>query len=91
MLSLVNVNGSPSRMLSPCDLERARAGRPSKRRVARLERALVERVGGVDGEVAEVHRVPQDDAVGDARVDVPLVVVGQAQADHLHVARGRTA
>src|SRR5215831_16971838 len=53
--------------------------------VAALEDSVLEGPGGLDSQVAEVHRVPEDDAVGDPLVDIPLVVVGQAQADHLDV------
>ena len=88
MLSLVKRNGWPSRMLSPWIS--TEPSRPAvKLVVARLERPFLEGAGGLDGQVAQVHRVPEDDAVGDAVVDIALVVVGKAQADHLDVGSAR--
>src|SRR5476649_1878924 len=53
---------------------------------AGLELVLGDGDAGVGAEVAEVHRVPEDDAVGHAFMDVALVLVGQAEADDLHLA-----
>ena len=55
--------------------------------VARAGRELVLRDerAGVDGQVSEVARVPEDDRLHHAVVDVRLVDVRQRQADHVDV------
>ena len=84
MLSLVKRYGWPSRMLSPSIS--TVPSRPAVRLVAPGFKVPSFRArGGLDGQVAEVHRVPEDDAVGDAFVNIPLVVIGEPQADHLDV------
>ena len=56
-----------------------------ERFVARLERAVAQCIGRIDREIAQVHRVPQHDALGDALMNVVLVLVGQTQADDFHI------
>ena len=84
MLSLVKRNGWPSRMLSP--LISILPSRPASIDVAPgFKAACFQGGGGLDGQVAQVHRVPEDDAVGYSFVNIAFVVIGQAQADHLDV------
>src|SRR5215218_5461328 len=52
---------------------------------AGCERARRQRVGGEHGEVPEISRVPEHDAIDDARFYVRLAHVRQRQADDLHV------
>lgn len=47
---------------------------------------LRDRHGRVHGQITEIARVPQHHAVRHAFVDVAFVFVGQAEADHLHLA-----
>src|SRR5262245_3066227 len=67
----------------PFDLECLEAPR-RERRIAGLKGPGTESGGRVDREIAEIHGVPQDDAIGDPFVNVSLIVVGQTQADDLH-------
>src|ERR1019366_9408883 len=68
----------------PLDFDVADSAR-LHRSIAGAQRSAFEAVGCLDRQIAEVHRVPEDHAIGDALVDVLFVVIGQAQADDLHV------
>src|SRR4051812_2357932 len=45
--------------------------------VARFERVVAKRVGGINGEVSKIKRVPQHNAVDDAFFDIRLTHIRQ--------------
>ena len=84
MFSLSEDEGLSEKHVIAFDFERSKAPR-FQRCCTGFEGAIGKGFRSIDGQVAEVFGVPQDNARGDAIVHVALVLVGQAKADDFHV------